>query len=242
MIQGTLNGSKRDVCFFSQSNNSTEAIIDAIKTEIRGLLLTWFSQQGMADRSEAAFKFAKLYGILESCGGSTMASVSYAVKDFGAIIDQGSITKYLEMPGTWAEQWDDAAMMCANDPRNAALFDPVIGKHGSVMENRYASIHYLIIKLMFGLDAEPARVMDFDDVAQRIWTGDGADILIPGHYVGGVLVNDTAGVILINDSWRGRPLFGGGIRPASDDGFNRILTREEFNSGSRLVTIVKKVE
>ncbi len=217
MISGTAYGNIRKDRYFVQTNNSTEFIIRAAKTDLANRLV----KVGVAP---GIIKEAGAWAYLESCGGEEVANCSMSMRK--------EIWRPVT-PGGWEIPIDDIVMACFNNPENADRMKAALpGFNGTLaFENRFMQLHPVAAQLVFGIRAEYKKEASFNEIRDQILLGNAVGIHLKGHYVSGVLFDDEKDCILINDSWPGRkPEWKG-------DGFNRPLDRVEFATGYKEVVI-----
>jgi hypothetical protein len=209
MMQGTPYGADRARHYWSQTNNSAEYTIRAIKAEIAAKLLAAGVSQAIVDLA--------CKGYLESCGMDAMIDCAMSL-----VADPPDI----KTPAGTVLDLDDVAMMIASSPKHAFLMRAAVPGLNTdlTMENRIMQLHPVVCSLMFKdvVGQYVSSALSYDDVVAKVLSGLPVEIHLPGHYVPAVLVEKDDGTLRINDSWGGRkPEWKG-------DGFCRLLDRAEF--------------
>lgn len=225
MLRGTAYGLDRNY-YYIQTNNAVEAIIRAIKNELRDELI----KQGV---SQEILDNVKIKNYLESCGAEEV--VNNCTNLLGP--NTPGIRGLTELFPRWngGPQLDDIVMLFFSDPGNAGLFKTVIPwlDVDNSMENRYMQLHPIAARLLFGIRAEWKTGRTYDEIVKAIEDGNSVGILLPRHYVSAGIIEDTTRELRIKDSWpRRKPEWNG-------DGFLQPLTREEFSSVQQTVIYYK---
>jgi hypothetical protein len=213
-LKGTTFGCDRTY-YWEQTRNSVEAIIRAIKAELRVALF----KAGVA---MALLDDVHIRGYLESCGAEEV--INNCANLLGPRLPGLHAFENVFQGWPAGPQLDDIVMLAFSDPRLAsAMAAAIAGFHGDeVMENRYMPLHVVIARILFGIRAEHKWGRSFDEIYAAIDSGNSAGILIPGHYVSAGVIDVDAGTLRIKDSWAGRkPEWHG-------DGFLQPLDRQEF--------------
>lgn len=133
--------------------------------------------------------------------------------------------------GGWEPQPKDVLALYMNDPSNKKKFLKARDnlEPGNVPGNRVPQYFPVALKDVFGIDATFEWGCSYDQIVEALKAGIGVLICLedPGHYVAVVAVDTVTEEIIYNDPW---PQNYWPVRLTGTSGFNRRMTREEFES------------
>lgn len=185
---------------------------------------TYFVQTNNAFEHVLKCRLPPGLSALETCGPT--ASVNC----------QASLGKpvWVGTPGGYLPQPEDILAAYLNDPRNFSALrkswpglDPA-----NLPGNEVAQWYPLAVRDVFGNACAFAGSLSFTEAVERLRKGQALQVCLekPGHFVALVAYDEERQEFLFNDSWAGRWPDG--------DGFNRRMSREEYEGNLKPLTLV----
>ncbi len=153
-------------------------------------------------------------GWTESCGPTAALT----------ILDSSGYPVAVSVPGVWTPQPEQVLWDYFNDPRNFDKFKQARPNlvPGSIPGNRVPQYYPVAIKEVFGQDCVFAEGKSFQQIADHVSAGKGAQLCLknPGHYIPVVAFDDTTSELIFHDPFPER--FPDGV------GFARRLSEADY--------------
>jgi len=189
------------------------------------------SERYYIQSNNAVEQALKRYGAKDSavtCGPSAavncMAAMGYDVEPL--------------TPGKWRPQPEDVLTLWFHDSRNwqriADIREETDPRKTGYSPHEVPQYYPLAIREVFSVDAEFVWTDNFDDIADRVISGQAIQITEkdPGHYIAVVAYDSDLDELIINDPYP--------VNFTDHSGFNKRLGRTEYNANVRPYVIIYK--